>query len=52
MKKSEIKKAEYNGYYANYIGLPDKNTEIMDGYYKGKKRMEDVINAIPDEKLT
>ncbi|WKD86302.1 hypothetical protein KCTC32516_01672 [Polaribacter huanghezhanensis] len=52
MIKSDIKQEEYNEYYANYIGLLDDNTELIDGYYKGKKMMEDFINAIPDEKLT
>ncbi|MFN0729947.1 DinB family protein [Polaribacter gochangensis] len=52
MIKSEIKKAEYNEYYESYIGLLDGNTELLDGYYKGKKMMEDFIKSIPNDKMT
>jgi hypothetical protein len=52
MIKAEIKKEEYNEYYGNYIGLLDDHTELVDGFNKGKKMMEDFINAIPDGKMT
>ena len=52
MIKSEIKKEEYNEYYTSYINLLDDTTELLDGYFKGRKMMEDLINSIPDDKLT
>ena len=52
MIKSEIRKDEYNEYYTSYINLIDNNTELIDGYYQGKKMMEDLINSLPDDKLT
>ena len=51
MIKQELQPTEYNEYYANYIGLLNDNTELIDGYYKGKKMMEDLINSIPEDKL-
>jgi len=52
MIKSELKKEEYNEYYSSYIGLLDDNTELINGYFQGKKMMEDFINAIPNDKMT
>lgn len=52
MIKSEIKKEEYNEYYESYIGLLDDTTELLDGYFKDKKMMEDFINGIPNDKMS
>lgn len=52
MIKSEIKKEEYNEYYENYIGLLSDNTELLEGYFKGKMMMENFIKSIPNDKIT
>lgn len=52
MVKSEIKKEEYNEYYENYIGLLSDNTELLEGYFKGKMMMENFIKSIPNDKIT
>ena len=52
MTKSEIQQEEYNEYYTGYLNLIDDNTELIDGYYQGKKMMENFISSIPDKKYT
>lgn len=51
MKKSILKKEEYNEYYSAYISLLNDQTELIDGYLQGKKMMEDFITSIPEDTL-
>jgi hypothetical protein len=52
MTKSEIHSNEYHPYYSTYLDLVHDNTELIEGYYTGKKDMLNLINAIPEEKMS
>ncbi|MFT4576209.1 MAG: hypothetical protein ACI9SI_001128 [Polaribacter sp.] len=52
MTKSEINSNEYHPYYSTYLDLVRDNTELIEGYRTGKKTMTDLINSIPEEKMS
>jgi hypothetical protein len=52
MTKSEINSNEYHPYYSTYLDLLRDNTELIEGYRTGKKTMTDLINSIPEEKMS
>lgn len=52
MIKSAIKSNEHHEYYTRYLDLVDENTELISGYQKGKKVMLDLLNSIPEEKMS
>lgn len=52
MIKAVINPNEYQEYYARYLNLVNDNTELIEGYRKGKKEMVELINSIPEEKMS
>ena len=52
MIKAVIQPNEYDEYYFRYLNLIDDNTQLIEGFQKGKKEMIDLINSIPAEKMT
>jgi len=52
MIKASINSNEYHEYYSIYLNLVDDNTELIEGYQKGKKEMIDFINSISEEKMS
>jgi len=52
MIKAAIKPNEYHEYYARYLNLVNENTELIEGYRKGKKEMVALINSIPEERMS
>jgi len=52
MIKAVINPNEYHEYYARYLNLVNDNTELIEGYRKGKKDMIDLVNSIPEEKMS
>ncbi len=52
MIKAEISPNEYHEYYSVYLDLVNDNTELIEGYRKGKKDMIDLINSISEEKMS
>lgn len=52
MKKLELNTNEYDAYYSRYLNLVNDNSTLIEGYQKGKKEMIDLINSIPEEKMT
>ena len=52
MIKAVIQPNEYDEYYSRYLNLIDDNTQLIEGFQKGKKEMIDLINSIPAEKMT
>ncbi|GGG88084.1 DNA damage-inducible protein DinB [Polaribacter pacificus] len=51
MIKADLKPTEFHEYYNNYVGLLANDTELIEGYVKGKKMIQDFILSIPDDKL-
>jgi hypothetical protein len=52
MIKAVINPNEYHEYYARYLNLVNDNTELIEGYRTGKKDMTDLVNSIPEEKMS
>ena len=52
MIKASINTNEYHEYYSRYLDLIDQNTELIEGYQKGKNEMIALINSVPEEKMT
>jgi hypothetical protein len=52
MIKAVIQTKEYHEYYSRYLDLVSDNTELIEGYRKGKKEMIYLINSIPEEKMS
>ena len=52
MKILELNTNEYDAYYSRYLNLVNDNSTLIEGYQKGKKEMIDLINSIPEEKMS
>lgn len=52
MTRGDLQPNEYHEYYSNYLNLVNNNTELIAGYEKDKQLVLDLLDNIPDDKMT
>lgn len=51
MYLSDLSKEEYSSFFSTYINIPH-DLELKDAFIKGENRFIELINTIPDDKLS
>lgn len=52
MIRADINPNEHHEYYGRYLDLVDNSTELIDGFIQGKKQMVELLESIPEEKMS